>query len=342
MITDFAVLEQMALSRNIEQVAPPDKLNLHRNGREWAGACPFCGTGEDRFFLRPQQNWWGCRACQPKYATTIQFVMRDHRCTYSEAVKLLTHNMTYTPLVQAGVTRKDKDGWIPPEWSRNGAKYLRSFMSHPDRIKLWQEYRPISEELIELYQLGVGKLPLSRCHHERLIVPVMEDGVIVALRGRRIDCDCDAWLNSKGIKKSLFGLDRLPQGAIVVIEENNANSLLTMSHYGKGWHGLAPVTGAGTNWEKWWIERLVASKPKQVVIAFDNDVAGNPNRKVLEKFKTEHPSEQTPLNGQKLQRQLAQYGIVARLWEWMDETPEKAGLDWYYMDYLKGVTHGTL
>ncbi len=46
-------------------------------GKEYAGKCPFCQAGEDRFLLWPEENRYWCRRCERK-GDAIQF-LRDYK-----------------------------------------------------------------------------------------------------------------------------------------------------------------------------------------------------------------------------------------------------------------------
>jgi hypothetical protein len=39
-------------------------VKLKRVGGEYVGACPVCGTGEDRFAVNPTKGLWNCRQCE--------------------------------------------------------------------------------------------------------------------------------------------------------------------------------------------------------------------------------------------------------------------------------------
>lgn len=64
---------------------------LHKESRgEWAGSCPFCREGRDRFNVWPEgerPNWW-CRRCGRK-GDAISYVMERDRIGFRQAVALL-------------------------------------------------------------------------------------------------------------------------------------------------------------------------------------------------------------------------------------------------------------
>ena len=82
----------------------------------------------------------------------------------------------------------------PATWLSNAEHLVRGYESHSDAWRLWQAYKPVSQVDFERCRLGVGVLPMSKCKHERLIVPILDGTMIVGLRGRAMGCDCGKWL----------------------------------------------------------------------------------------------------------------------------------------------------
>lgn len=314
--------------------------------QEYKGACPYCG-GDDRFSVQVRANrpdTWLCRHCSPSYKTVIGLVMRwqfgslPRHEQFSNALEYLLREKLPTISAPKSTIHGDTVAWQKPKWFTD--ELLIKYLSHPDRFAIWNDHKGITNEEVEARKFGVGVLPQSRCNHPRLIVPVFENGEIVALRGRQLDCKCgrkkedgtlvlDRWLTAKGSKKSLYGLDELrPNGKqTVFIIENNVDTRFIVR---QGWVGLAPTTGVATVWEESWIEQLAQANPAQVIIAFDNGPEGCPSESLLRAWQAANPDKKPPLNGQKLQRQLARHRIYPRIWTWMKEAPQGADIAWYY------------
>lgn len=336
-----------ALRIPIEQVMNLDALRK-ATSREYKGACPFCG-GDDRFSVQvraDRADTWLCRHCSPSYRTIISLVMRwrfnglPKQDQFLSALEFLLHEKLPTiPTSSIKETVKgNAEKWECPSWIN--MDLLPLYESHPDRFSAWANHKGITEEEVRARRYGVGVLPRSRCNHDRLIVPVFENGVLVGLRGRQLNCRCgrrkkdgtfapDKWLNSKGSKKALYGMDDLsPNGnQVVLIIENNIDTNLIRR---EGWVALAATTGVATVWEEEWIERLRIARPSQIVIAFDNGVEGCPSDALLRQWEEANPGRTPPLNGRKLQRQLAKHKVYPRLWKWMDDAPQGADWGWYY------------
>jgi RecA-family ATPase len=79
---------EQARAISVKMLAERRGQKLNRKGQEWAGACPFCCDGEDRFYIT-KDNHWACRHCAPEGGDAIDFVMKIERCTYPKALEIL-------------------------------------------------------------------------------------------------------------------------------------------------------------------------------------------------------------------------------------------------------------
>lgn len=190
---------------------------------------------------------------------------------------------------------------------------IERYEKHPKRIELWQAYKPLSEELIIRYRLGVGRLPKEDgtfYSDERLIVPLIRDGKLVMLRGRSMQGSKHPakWL-TRGTPARLMNGDLIISGSVVIVVENWIDALLGMSRF---LHPeivfVAPSSGAGS-WQDGWSKHLAIVKPKGVILALDNDKAGlDGSAKVANSLKK------------------AGYAGIVRFHRYADGTPEKASL----------------
>src|SRR5450759_324100 len=82
-------------SRGYNMPATPDLLDLigrdvtlrrvaSTNGGEYAGPCPFCGSGDDRFRVWPEEGRYWCRVCE-RHGDGIQYLRDRHGLGYREA-----------------------------------------------------------------------------------------------------------------------------------------------------------------------------------------------------------------------------------------------------------------
>lgn len=72
----------------------------HTNGGEWAGPCPFCGTGDDRFRVWPDHpdgrgRYW-CRVCD-RHGDAIDYLRERDHLSYQQAVEELRRHGADVP-----------------------------------------------------------------------------------------------------------------------------------------------------------------------------------------------------------------------------------------------------
>jgi DNA primase len=58
-------------------------------GGEWAGPCPYCRDGDDRFRVQPAQGLWYCRQCSEKWDDAIAYVRKRDGLGFVEACERL-------------------------------------------------------------------------------------------------------------------------------------------------------------------------------------------------------------------------------------------------------------
>lgn len=158
-------------------------------------------------------------------------------------------------------------------WRRNAEKLVRQYESHPMRFAEWRAYKNIPQSIVEKYRLGVGVLPQSRYKDVRLIVPIIENGRIVMLRGRRIGKgEGPKWTAAGGVSPETIQLpfaDRVNSDLVFIVE--NPVDAIAINEYSQA----SAVAALSTNyWYPHWTARLVELSPRLVVTAYDHDIAG--------------------------------------------------------------------
>jgi hypothetical protein len=84
-------LVDQARSSDMIAVAQTHGTKLRKSGSELIGACPVCGTGDDRFSINPRKDLFYCRVCDKGGHGPIDLEMFLGRCEFVEAVKRLTN-----------------------------------------------------------------------------------------------------------------------------------------------------------------------------------------------------------------------------------------------------------
>lgn len=280
--------------------------------------------------------------------------------------------------------RRDRPS-APPGWLKRGPELVERFASHPEKYVLWRRYKPLTTATVDRWLLGVGRLPAVPCRENRLIYPVYQDGQLVALRGRALtehacpdprtqrwiadgrggqvlDPDsgevprdnegnpvpCPTWYSAGGSKAALWGWDLLdPEvagGKNVTVTENPIDAMLVMQ-VEPSVVAVAVTAGAST-WRPEWSLRIARSRPKEVTVWYDNDLAGAPNSETLramaKEWRCKHPAiANVPApNGPKIVAQLrelsAQHGgFQANVFPWPPGTPRHYDMGQYLAEYMR-------
>lgn len=219
-------------------------------------------------------------------------------------------------------------------WLSNPEPLLRAYESHPKRFEFWQRHKPVSVETIRAGRFGVGVLPASRCHHPRLVVPIIDGTMVVGLRGRWMGCSCDQrrdkWLVAGGTTLEhlpLYNAEALKPGAVVWMVENCVDARLITQN--------TPYTGVAvystSYWRDAWLEALKAARPEMIIVALDNDLVGNGGAARRDEFiklwYQEHPQATAvpKCNGIERVNTLLAAGLNAVLFDW-GKAPHKSDI----------------
>lgn len=281
------------------------------HGGEWAGACPFCG-GKDRFHIQPAENRWLCRGCTDgKWQRPAEYYRRRG-------------DIVPSSFVTRPKPERKQYSWLADPWP-----LIRQYEAHPRRFELWQRHKPLSRSTIERMHLGIGVLPVCSCHHERLIVPVLDGTMCVGLRGRRLSCNCpEKWHQAAGTTLDLLPLYNqaaLRPGCVVGIVENCADALLATER------GLfvGVATYSTSYWRDTWAQTLLEMCPELILVAYDNDLPGQGGGARRPQFEREWLKTHTRVPdpaGPRLANRLLEAGLPAILLDW-DEIGAPAGAD---------------
>lgn len=288
-----------------------------RHDRRYHATCPFCGkeakAGQKHFSFCDQG--YSCWVCEAKGGLQTLALHLDVPGDYQAP------------------PRRAQEPPKPKRWQSDPERFLRGFCAALDRVQRWQAYKPLSLDNISRWRLGVGVLPSSRCQHRRLIVPVFAGDQIVAFHGRAfLEADTDAkWLTSGGSSKQvLFNADLLRPGAVVIVVENFVDAILAMQIE----PSVVAVCGGGASWQSSWTTQIASSRPRQVLIWLDHDLAGNGSRfhyqELVAEWRRCNPKAQRVPQpaGPEIANELLSVGAPARLYEWPRGTPPKADIGW--------------
>jgi len=247
----------------------------------------------------------------------------------------------------SGLSNPDRAQLPPPSpppppatpWLAQAAARIARSMAHPERVAAWQRYKPLSRETLDRWQFGYGTLPFQDAHgrwYESstawLTVPLYEHGQVVGLRGRNTGTVGPKWISATGTRYVLWGVEHVRPGSVVWLCENYVDAAWLMQEH----PDMAAVAlGGATTWRLEWGEQLAQRRPALVVVALDNDLAGQAQGRMLADLRAEWhaahpdlPTSKTWLNGPRIANDLLKRGLAVRLFRWPDHAPAKAGVDW--------------
>lgn len=238
----------------------------------------------DRAFGYPKvdhrgERWVLCAFHADRKIGSFSYSPRGYRCFACDAKGGLGQLAE-----QIGLRNGFKQPILYGRRANGTPKRFYDWMDTPD---YWRRYVPLAgpaldyarsrglnDASIERWRIGYGVLPVSRCHHPRLIIPIFVDRRLTGLRGRHMGCECptkDKWLQAAGSMVALFGGDRLQRGDIIVITEAPISAMLAMQEA----PDVKAVAICGANiWHESWTELIARKHPERVLVWLDNDDAG--------------------------------------------------------------------
>jgi DNA-directed RNA polymerase subunit RPC12/RpoP len=201
----------------------------------------------------------------------------------------------------------------------NWALLSSQYAGNPRLLEAWNSYKPLPEHVIRAHRLGLGAFPryLSKCQHERLMVPLFESGECVGIRGRSTGCECGKWLSPQGSRCTLYNAEHLARarGKVLFIVENPIDALMLEQLSADV---VAVATLGVSMWQEPWTEWVAACGAARVIVAYDNDVPGNGGgERGREEWLRTHAKDLVP-NGVRLVNRLLKAGAPARLYDWGD------------------------
>lgn len=228
--------------------------------------CPFCGKSNDRDFhssygpIFDGDYGFKCFSCGEAVSL------------HGLYVKLTGDNSSLPLAIPAVRTLPATKERARAYWRKNAASLVEAYTRGQERYAAWERYKGISAAIVDKYHLGLGVLPQSRFRDVRLIVPIMQRGAAVMLRGRRIAGDGPKWTSAGGVSPSDIQLPFVEnvKSDIIFIVENPIDAILINEH-----SAASAVAALSTNyWYPHWTARLKELAPSIVITAYDNDLVG--------------------------------------------------------------------
>lgn len=266
------------------------------HGGEYAGPCPVCRAGRDRFRVQPALGRWLCRKCtEGKWRDAIALQMLVANQRFAEAVATLAGNIvtSRTPARMLASAEAERPSGPPCPawqararaviveaearlWSPAGARAL-AWLTGPERgltadtLRRWR-LGYIAEdrrEAAEAWGFPAGEV--SVYIPRGILIPCEVAGVVWGFKVRR-PSGSPKYLPPRGVRPALFMADTLIGQTAAVITEGEFDSLLLWQEAGDI-TGVATLGSASNRLDVLaWGLYLVGIKTR--LLAFDADAAG--------------------------------------------------------------------
>jgi hypothetical protein len=123
---------------------------LRKEGQWWVGPCPFEGFGTDRFFVRTEDDIFGCRGCDAG-GDIIDLVMRLDSRNFFDAVRYLTGDYSAAPSIARLPTNHPADAEEPDNSPADKQQLI---------ARLWREASGLEGTPAEAYlRRRLGEVP---------------------------------------------------------------------------------------------------------------------------------------------------------------------------------------
>lgn len=291
-----ADLEHIKQSVDIVTYAQNLGLDLKKVGHRFRCNCPFHNDSTPSFYLNPNEAYFHCFGCN-KHGDVITLAQEMKQLSFTEAVDHLKARIGYYPKANP-ITQKP-----PKQEQQKLGSMLRGHLDdivqqyHEDlckhrKAKQYLQRRGITKKAINRFQIGyAGFRPLQlppkqieplqqigllnnfekEAYFGRITVPIRNSTEkITQLYGRSIT---DGKFNHYYLRlphTTLFHPQALKNSKIYLCE----SVIDTLTLYSNGIENACGIYGTNSLKDDY-ITKIASSQVKDVVIAYDNDKAGN-------------------------------------------------------------------
>lgn len=252
---------------------------VRTSSKEWHGACPLCGQGQDRFWVNTETQHWFCRQCDPRGGDLLSYVMKRDRLSYLEAKEKVGTYTSSSVLSCVDLERADAPTHTWRVRAREWVASWQAALSTPagDRARSWLAARGLRDITIEAAQIGFcAKDEPTLGWHRGITIPLIGvDGELYGVKVRRgvrpgHPEDGPKYIGIRGGHHALYGRTQsgIASGVLLIVE-GEFDALLALQELGH----LVDVATIGLGRpEGRWLHHLVGYQ--SVLICLDNDEAG--------------------------------------------------------------------
>lgn len=274
------------------------------DGGEWAGPCPFCRAGDDRFRVWPAKGRYSCIRHCGKGGDAIQFVREFKQMGFQAAKEYLETNYQMATGESDNHNETDSRGKAKsepcqapvPEWSDPAWEFVFDCQQHlmerdtNPRARAWLHERRLTDDT--LWAAGLGYNPadqyidreawgLPPATNEKgnvkrlwlprgIVIPWVIGGDLWGVRIRRpVGEPKYYWI--PGGSPGLYSADALTGALPAVLVEGEIDALTIAQEAGDVAAAVATGSTYGARHVRW-LSRLALSPA--VLITYDNDEGG--------------------------------------------------------------------
>jgi DNA primase catalytic core len=276
---------------------------------EWIGRCPIHDDNDPSLCVNSDKNVWLCNGACQKGGDVIEWVMHSKKCSFQHAMELLLENAVNAPK-KYGNPRKLE---CPLPLTANEYELLQSTVNYyHDRLKTNKDALAyldkrgiVHAEIIDRFKIGfvdrtlglrvppkqgnktgstmrealeqIGILRETGHEHLRgcIVIPLMNvKGEIVQIYGRRLDNGGKSKQRHFYLPRPLAGVfnyEALQQFEEIILCESIIDALTFWNH---GYRNVTCTFGTNGFTDEI-LDAIQNGNVKRVLIAFDNDTAGN-------------------------------------------------------------------
>lgn len=248
----------------LQGILPGKQRNYGGIAQIVPAVCPFCGKSNGREFhssygpIFDGNYGYKCFSCGTAYSLPTLYAKLTGKEEHERSLP--------------AVYLKPSPERAVPWWKKQADQLIKAYTGNEERYEAWARYKRLPPHVVDKYQLGIGVLPQSQYRDKRLIVPIVQNGKVVMLRGRRMSGDGPKWTSAGGVSPADIQLPFVEHvnKDIIFIVENPVDAIIIAE-----FSAASAVAALSTNyWYPHWTERLKELKPSIVVTAYDHDLAG--------------------------------------------------------------------
>ncbi|HHV7382223.1 TPA: CHC2 zinc finger domain-containing protein [Escherichia fergusonii] len=305
-----AELQHLKAAVSLVAVVQAQGRQLVKKGKDFTTLCPFHDEKTPSCVISPEKNLYHCFGCNAG-GSVLDWVMQTEKLSLRKAVERLKAELGDNPAVVPLVTRDEPEIFADDEAGRQQLLsrvvefYHHTLLNAPEAVAYLEKRRLNHPELVAAFKLGFAnrtlpyRLPavksragekirarlkgvgvLRESGHEHftgsLVVPVMDlNGQIREMYGRKIGNDLrkgtPLHMYLPGAHGGVWNEQALIGSSVVVLCESLLDA---MSFWVAGVRNVTAAYGVNGFTDEM-RAALLAHGVKQVLIAYDNDPAGN-------------------------------------------------------------------